>query len=207
MLRDSSPRPLVPAAGRCRRGARRRSRSPGRGGLGGRHRLACAASRARRARPSCALLGRPAAGRRRRGGGGAGRPAGLRAGLRRPGLRRRRQGGGRGRGGAGRRRAPGCLGHGARPADGARRRSGGAAGRRPAAAAGAARQRAGPARADGSLRPSRFLSDSRVTLEIPLRVSKTPMPVTAEASNHGQLCRFSAAFISSTVQMSAGPAC
>jgi hypothetical protein len=46
------------------------------------------------------------------------------------------------------------------------------------------------------------LSASRVTFETSLSVSNTPIPVTAEASTHGQLARLSAWFISSTVQMS-----
>src|SRR5207253_8228628 len=80
---------------------------------------------------------------------------------------------------------------------GATAASGGAGGF--AAGAAGAAGRAGA----GSLRPSRFLSDIRVKREIPLRVSNTPVPVTAEASKWGQLWRLSAAFISSTEQMSA----
>jgi hypothetical protein len=51
-------------------------------------------------------------------------------------------------------------------------------------------------------RASRFFSESRVTREISLSVSKTPMPVNAEASTCGQLPRLRAAFISSTDRMS-----
>src|SRR5436305_2629453 len=69
------------------------------------------------------------------------------------------------------------------------RSGGGAAGR--AAGAGASEPRA-----------SRFLSASRVAFETSLSVSKTPMPVTAEASTQDQSLRFKRRFISSTEQMS-----
>ncbi len=51
-------------------------------------------------------------------------------------------------------------------------------------------------------RASRFFKDIRVTLEISLSVSKTPMPVKAEASTCDQPPRLRAAFISSTGRMS-----
>ena len=47
----------------------------------------------------------------------------------------------------------------------------------------------------------RFLSAIRVAFEIILRVSSTPEPLSAEASQKGQLPRLSDSFISSTVQM------
>ena len=83
---------------------------------------------------------------------------------------------------------------------------GGAAAAGRGAAAGTGAGRAAPAAdtaAAGSLRPRRFLSANRVCREIPLSVSNTPTPVTAEASNQGQSLRLRAAFISSRVQMSA----
>jgi hypothetical protein len=47
-------------------------------------------------------------------------------------------------------------------------------------------------------RVRRFLSDSRVSFEMPFRVSKTPWPERAEASKAGQLPRLSEALSSST---------
>src|SRR6185295_17099928 len=51
-------------------------------------------------------------------------------------------------------------------------------------------------------RPSRFLSDISVNLEIPLSVSKTPWPRGADDSKWSQPLRLRLRFISSTVQMS-----
>src|SRR2546423_886664 len=98
-------------------------------------------------------------------------------------------GGGPGRGGAGRGGRRGGGGRAGAVAGGGGSGGGvggaaGAGGR--AAAAGRAPAPAETAGA-GSLRPRRFLSASSVCREIPLRVSNTPTPATAEDSNQGQL--------------------